>query len=77
MYVSLPANGKYIIAKMKDENSTFDDEEIYDDFEKIYKKFIRRNRKTLGEFFIKETKDMINQLCDDFEKTLNMKLQEK
>jgi type I restriction enzyme R subunit len=69
-YVRLPANGKYIIAKMKDENSTFDDEEIYDDFEKIYKKFIRRNRKSLGEFFINETKDTINQLCDDFEKTL-------
>ena len=51
-------------AKMKDENSTFDD------FEKIHKKFIWRNRKTLGELFIKETKDIINQLCDDFEKTL-------
>lgn len=75
-YVRLPANGKYIIAKMKDEHSTFDNEEIYDDFEKIYRKFIRRNRKSLGEFFIKETKDMINQLCDDFEKNINGKFQE-
>ena len=32
--------------------------------------------KSLGEFFIKETKDMINQLCDDFEKAINGKFQE-
>jgi type I restriction enzyme R subunit len=27
--------------------------------------------KDLGEFFKRETKDILNQLCDDFEKTLN------
>ena len=35
-------------------------------------KVIRRNRKSLGEFFIKETKDMINQLCDDLRKLLTV-----
>ncbi|WP_046759152.1 type I restriction enzyme subunit R domain-containing protein [Kordia jejudonensis] len=69
-YVKLPENGKHIIAKMKDEGSVFDDEEIYSDFAKIYRKYIRRNRKTLGQFFIKETEDIVNQLCDDFEKQI-------
>jgi type I restriction enzyme R subunit len=39
-------------------------------FTKDYKKLIIRNRKTLGQFFIKETEDIVNQLCDDFEKTV-------
>lgn len=69
-YVKLPDNGKYLMAKIKDEGSVFDDEEIYSDFAKIYRKYIRRNRKTLGQFFIKETTDIVNQLCDDFEKYL-------
>ena len=62
--------GTRVIAKMKSDKSAFDDEEIYKDFEIIFKKYIRRNRKSLGPFFIKETEDIINQLCDDFEKTL-------
>ncbi len=63
--------GTRVIAKMKSTKTAFDEDEIYKDFEIIYKKYIRRNRKTLGQFFIKETEDIINQLCDDFEKTLN------
>ena len=27
--------------------------------------------KDLGEFFKRETKDILNQLCDDFERSLN------
>ncbi|MDB0602194.1 DEAD/DEAH box helicase family protein [Tenacibaculum maritimum] len=69
-YVNLPENGKHLIAKMKDEGSVFDEEEIYSDFAKIYRKYIRRNRKTLGQFFVKETEDIVNQLCDDFEKNI-------
>lgn len=69
-YVRLPENGKHIIAKMKDDGAVFDDEEIYTDFAKIYRKYIRRNRKALGSFFIKETHDIVNQLSDDFEKTI-------
>ncbi|MAO49285.1 MAG: restriction endonuclease subunit R [Pusillimonas sp.] len=70
-YVRLPQNGTYIIAKMKNNNGTFDEEEIYSDFKKIFNKYIRRNKKSLGQFFIRETEDIVNQLCDDFEKTLN------
>ncbi|MDR6300816.1 DEAD/DEAH box helicase family protein [Mesonia maritima] len=62
--------GNRLIAKMKSNKTVFDEEEIYRDFAIIYKKFIRRNRKSLGHFFIKETEDIVNQLCDDFEKTL-------
>ncbi|MFL0063474.1 UvrB domain 3-containing protein [Tenacibaculum maritimum] len=69
-YVRLPENGKHIIAKMKDDGAVFDAEEIYADFAKIYRKYIRRNRKVLGNFFIKETQDIVNQLSDDFEKTI-------
>lgn len=63
--------GTRVIAKMKSDKNSFNSEEIYKDFEFIYKKYIRRNRKQLGQFFIKETEDTINQLCDDFEKNLN------
>lgn len=69
-YVKADEAGKRVMAKIQDDGLAFDDEEIYDDFAKIYRKFIRRN-KNLGEFFIKETQDILNQLCDDFAKTIN------
>ena len=70
VYVDLPENGRYIKAKIKNNGVTFDEEEIYGDFKLIYNKYIRRNRKTLGQFFVNETEDIVNQLCDDFEKTI-------
>jgi len=39
----------------------------------MFRKYISRNRKELGDFFIKETKDMSNQLSDDFKKYLKEK----
>lgn len=71
-YVRSDDSGKRLIAKMQDEGLAFDSEEIYDDFAKLYRKFIRRN-KDLTEFFIKETQDIVNQLCDDFERTLKVR----
>jgi type I restriction enzyme R subunit len=68
-YVNTDDSGKRLIAKMKADGLAFDSEEIYDDFAKIYRKFIRRN-KNLGEFFLKESLDIVNQICDDFERTL-------
>lgn len=62
--------GVRLIAKMKSEKTVFDEDEIYKDFGILYNKYVRRNRKDLGQFFIKETEDIVNQLCDDFEKTL-------
>jgi type I restriction enzyme R subunit len=55
---------------MKDTGNAFDSEEIYSGFELIYKAFVRRNKAELGEFFIKETQDLLHQLCHDFEKRL-------
>ena len=69
-YIRTDDIGKRVIAKMKDGGSAFDQEEIYDDFSKIYRKFVRRNKATLDVFFTRETEDNLNQLCDDFERTL-------
>lgn len=63
-------NGIRLIAKIKDVGNAFSSEEIYQDFEIMYKAFIRRNREEIGEFFIAETKDIIQQLCDNFEKVV-------
>jgi len=71
-YVNDDDSGIRVIAKMKDEGLAFDSEQIYDDFAKLYRKFIRRH-KDLSEFFIKETQDIVNQLCDDFERTLKVR----
>lgn len=70
-YVRTDDTGKRVIAKMRDGAAAIDPEEIYEDFGKLYRKFVRRQKEALGEFFIKETQDIVNQLCADFEKTLN------
>ncbi|WP_108808930.1 DEAD/DEAH box helicase family protein [Aquimarina spinulae] len=62
--------GKRLIAKILDETSVFEQEEIYSDFAVLYRMFVRRRKKDLGEDFIKQTKDLTNQLCDDFERNL-------
>ncbi len=59
--------GQRLIAKINDGGSAFTQDEIYEDFFKLYRKFTIRN-KYLGDFFIRETKDIVNQLCDDFER---------
>ncbi len=68
-FVKQEDTGKRLIAKILDSGSAFSQDEIYADFSKIYRKFTIKN-KTLGDFFIRETKDILNQLCDDFERTL-------
>lgn len=67
-FIALPENGNRLIAKMKSVGNAFSQDEIYADFALLYKKFVRRNRESLGDFFERETKDNINKLCDDFEK---------
>lgn len=72
-YIRTDDSGRRLIAKMKDTGSAFDAEEIYLDFTNIYRKFIRRN-KDLSDFFKRETSDTLNQICDDFNKTLKVKV---
>lgn len=68
-YIKQEDFGKRLIAKIKDDGTTFSQDEIYADFSKIYRRYTIRN-KTLGHFFIRETKDILNQLCDDFERDI-------
>jgi type I restriction enzyme R subunit len=69
-FIASHENGKRLIAKLKSYGSSFSEDEIYSDFDILYKKFVRRNKEYLGDFFINETKDSVNKLCDDFEKHL-------
>lgn len=66
-YIKSDADGKRIIAKMISTSSSFSREEILTDFSRLYQKFLIKN-KDLGDFFKRETKDILSQLCDDFEK---------
>lgn len=70
-FIKKDENGQRLIAKIKDEGSSFSQEEINVDFSKLYRKYTIRN-KDLGDFFVRETKDILNQLCDDFERSLVM-----
>lgn len=72
-YIKTDDGGVRVIAKMQDNGTAFDSEEIYHDFSIVYRKFIRRNKASLGEFFIRETQASLNQLCDDFETSLTKK----
>jgi len=73
-FIALPENGVRLIAKIKDKGNAFSEDEIYRDFDLIYKKYVRRNRSELGDFFIKETTDLTSKLCDDFEEWLLKKV---
>ena len=44
--------------------------EIYNDFAKIYRSYRAFNKQTVGDYFFKETEDLIEKLCDDFEATV-------
>lgn len=66
-----PNNGKNLIAKIKDRGIKFTEDEIYSDFSKLYRKFTIKHKKDIGEFFIKETKDIVDKLCDDFIEYIN------
>lgn len=47
--------------------SNVSEDEIYDDFAKIYRKYKILNRRQVGDYFFKEMEDLVNKLCDDFE----------
>ena len=68
-YIKSDNLGKRLIAKIQDDGSAFGQDEIYSDFERLYRKYVIVN-KNLGDFFKRETKDTLSQLCDDFELSL-------
>ncbi|NES18353.1 MAG: type I restriction endonuclease subunit R [Symploca sp. SIO3E6] len=66
-YIRNSDEGKRLITKI---NSSVSEDEIYNDFSKIYRKYKILNRKTVGDYFFKEMEDLLNKLCDDFESAL-------
>lgn len=60
-------DGKRLIVKI---NSHVSEDEIYSDFAKLYRRFRALHKKTVGEYFFKETEDLVEKLCDDFEATV-------
>jgi len=64
VYVRVSAEGKRLIVKIK---SNVSEDEIYDDFSKIYRRYKALHRQKVGDYFFKETEDIIDKLCDDFE----------
>lgn len=63
-YVRESEEGKRLIIKI---NSNVSEDEIYNEFAKIYRKYKIINRKAVGDYFFKEMEDLLNKLCDDFE----------
>ena len=63
-YVGSTKEGERLIVKIR---SHVSETEIYDDFARIYRRYKALNRKAVGEFFFKETEDLVDKLCDDFE----------
>lgn len=59
--------GERLIVKIK---SHVSEAEIYDDFAKIFRRYKALNRQTVGDYFFKETEDLVDKLCDDFEVTV-------
>jgi type I restriction enzyme, R subunit len=66
-YIQNSDEGKRLIVKI---NSNVSEDEIYDTFAKIYRKYSILKRKVVGEYFFKEMEDLLNKLCDDFENTV-------
>ncbi|HEX3047104.1 MAG TPA: DEAD/DEAH box helicase family protein [Bacillota bacterium] len=66
-YVRVAPEGVRLVVKMKSHVSEVD---IYDDFAKIYRRYKALNRQRVGDYFFKEMDDLVNKLCDDFEKHL-------
>jgi len=63
-YVRESSEGERLIVKI---NSHVSENEIYDDFAKIYRRYKALHRQTVGDYFFKETEDLVEKLCDDFE----------
>jgi type I restriction enzyme R subunit len=66
-YVRDSSEGERLIVKI---NSHVSENEIYDDFSKIYRRYRALNRQIVGDYFFKETEDLVDKLCDDFEVTV-------
>ena len=66
-FVRAQEDGKRLIVKIKSQVS---EDEIYDDFAKLYRRYKALNRKKVGDYFFKEMEDLVDKLCADFEATV-------
>jgi type I restriction enzyme R subunit len=66
-FVRESSEGERLIIKIK---SHVTENEIYDDFAKIYRRYRALHRQKVGDYFFNETEDLIDKLCDDFEATI-------
>lgn len=66
-FVKSSKEGQRLIVKIK---SRVSEDEIYAEFERIYRRYKILNRKHVGEYFFRETERMVDKLCDDFEVTI-------
>lgn len=57
-----------LIAKIQDTSGAFEEEEVFEDFSIQYRRYVRRRRRVLSDFFKRESADILRQLFDDFEK---------
>lgn len=69
-FIKADEKGKRLILKIQTAGSAFGESEILADFEKIYNKYKIRFRKKVGEFFFKQTQDLIEKLFEDFEESV-------
>ncbi|WP_332862212.1 DEAD/DEAH box helicase family protein [Janthinobacterium svalbardensis] len=68
-YVHESSEGERLIVKIK---SHISENEIYEDFAKIYRRYKALYRHKIGDFFFKELDDLISKLCDDFERIIRV-----
>ena len=71
-YVQNANEGERLIVKI---NSHVSEAEIYNDFAKIYRRYKALNRQKVGDYFFKEFDDLVDKLCDDFEKYLSEQIE--
>ena len=65
-FIDNHASGKKLIAKINSSNATITQNEVLNDFERIFNEFVRKNRSNLGEFFIRQSGELIEKLCEDY-----------
>jgi type I restriction enzyme R subunit len=66
-YVQTTSEGERLVVKMR---SHVSETEIYNDFGIIYRRYRALKRHEVGDYFFKEMNDLVDKLCDDFEKYL-------
>lgn len=73
-YVRNDKDGERLIIKIKTHVS---ESEIYADFGKIFRRYRALNRQSVGDYFFRETEDLVEKLCDDFEVTVRAATEDK